>query len=50
MFLRSIFLSLSAIAAAKELPKDEVKGAQLYDSGIRHANNLALKEVIMPFP
>lgn len=46
MFTRTALLSLAALAAAKELPKDEVRGAQLYDSGIRHANNVALKEVI----
>ncbi|KAL1597800.1 hypothetical protein SLS60_008287 [Paraconiothyrium brasiliense] len=43
MFVRTALLSLSALVAAKELPKDEVKGAQLYDSGIKHANNVALK-------
>ncbi|KAL5390657.1 hypothetical protein DPSP01_001731 [Paraphaeosphaeria sporulosa] len=43
MFVRTVLLSLSALAAAKELPKDEVKAAQLYDSGIKHANNVALK-------
>jgi hypothetical protein len=45
MFLRTALLSLSALAAAKEMPKDEVKAAQLYDTGIRHANNIALKKV-----
>jgi hypothetical protein len=45
MFLRSALLSLSALAAAKEMPKDEMKAAKLYDSGIRHMNNIALKEV-----
>jgi hypothetical protein len=45
MFLRSALLSLSALVAAKEMPKDEVKGAELYDTGIRHANNMALKHV-----
>jgi hypothetical protein len=45
MFFKSAILSLAAIAAAKEMPKDEVKGAELYDSGIRHANNMALKHV-----
>ncbi|PSN61773.1 hypothetical protein BS50DRAFT_651183 [Corynespora cassiicola Philippines] len=43
MFARSAILSLAALAAAKELPKDEVKAAELYDSGIKHANNMALK-------
>lgn len=38
-------VSLSALAAAKELPKDEVKAAKMYDSGIKHMNNIALKEV-----
>jgi hypothetical protein len=46
MFMRTALLSLSALAAAKEMPKDEIKGAKLYDSGIRHANNMALKQVI----
>lgn len=45
MFFKSALFSLAAIAAAKEMPKDEVLGAQLYDSGIRHANNMALKHV-----
>lgn len=45
MFVRTALLSLSALAAAKELPKDEVRGAELYDSGIKHANNVALKQV-----
>lgn len=48
MFLRTALLSLSALAVAKELPKDEVKAAELYDSGIRHANNVALKKVAPP--
>ncbi|KAF1955914.1 hypothetical protein CC80DRAFT_516792 [Byssothecium circinans] len=43
MFVRSALLSLSALAAARELPKDEVKAAKLYDSGIKHQNNMALK-------
>jgi hypothetical protein len=46
MFVRAVLLSLSALAAARELPKDEVKAAQLYDSGIKHANNVALKRVL----
>jgi hypothetical protein len=50
MFLRSALLSLSALAAAKEMPKDEVKGAELYDTGIRHANNMALKHVSFTAP
>lgn len=45
MFFGSALLSLAAIAAAKEMPKDEILGAKLYDSGIRHANNMALKKV-----
>jgi hypothetical protein len=45
MFIRSALLSLSALAAAKQMPKDEIKAAQLYDTGIRHANNIALKQV-----
>lgn len=45
MYLRTALLSLSALAVAKELPKDEEKGARLYDSGIMHQNNIALKEV-----
>lgn len=46
MYLRTALLSLSAFAVAKEMPKDEVKAAKLYDSGIRHANNVALKKVV----
>lgn len=45
MFIRSALLSLSALVAAKEMPKDEIKAAKLYDTGIRHANNMALKKV-----
>lgn len=48
MYIRSALLSLSALAAAKEMPKDEIKAAELYDSGIRHANNIALKKVRAP--
>jgi len=44
MYLRSTLLSLSALAVARELPKDEFKAAQLYDSGIRHQNNVGLKQ------
>ncbi|CAI6332602.1 unnamed protein product [Periconia digitata] len=45
MYLRSAFISLSALAVtARELPKDEEAGARLYDSGIKHMNNIALKE------
>jgi hypothetical protein len=47
MFIRTALLSLSALVAAKELPKDEILAANLYDSGIRHANNVALKKVII---
>lgn len=47
MFIRSALLSLSALAAAREMPKDEVKAAELYDTGIRHANNVALKKVCL---
>jgi hypothetical protein len=49
MFIRSALLSLSALAAAKEMPKDEFKATELYDSGIRHANNVALKKVDPPY-
>jgi hypothetical protein len=45
MFRRAALLSLAALAAAKEMPKDEFKAAQLFDSGIRHENNKALKLV-----
>ncbi|KAL6710360.1 hypothetical protein ACN47E_009306 [Coniothyrium glycines] len=44
MYIRSALLSLAALAAAKEMPKDEEKAARLFDSGIRHANNVALKK------
>lgn len=49
MYLRTALLSLSALAAAKEMPKDEFRAAQLYDSGIRHENNVALKKVATAF-
>ena len=45
MFIRSAILSLAALAAAKEMPKDEFRAAELFDSGIRHENNKALKLV-----
>jgi hypothetical protein len=45
MFFTTAVLSLAALAGAKEVAKDEVKAAKLYDSGIRHANNIALKMV-----
>jgi len=44
MYIRSALLSLSALAVAKEMPKDEFLAAELYDSGVRHANNMALKK------
>ncbi|KAF2179488.1 hypothetical protein K469DRAFT_595703 [Zopfia rhizophila CBS 207.26] len=44
MFVPAVLLTLSALAGGKELPKDEVKAAKLYDSGIKHMNNIALKE------
>lgn len=43
MYMRATLLSLAALAAAKEMPKDEIKAAKLYDSGLKHANNMALK-------
>lgn len=45
MLVKGALLSLAAIAGAREMAKDEVKAAKLYDSGIRHANNMALKMV-----
>lgn len=45
MFRRAALLSLVALAAAKEMPKDEFRAAELFDSGIRHENNKALKLV-----
>ena len=56
MFRRAAILSLAALAAAKEMPKDEFRAAELrslrqhhglrlFDSGIRHENNKALKLV-----
>lgn len=45
MFRRAALLSLAALAAAKEMPKDEFRAAELFDSGIRHENNKALKLV-----
>ena len=53
MFVSSVILGLSALAGAREMAKDEVKAAKLYDSGIKHMNNIALKEVcaaiLLPF-
>lgn len=46
MFVRGALLSLSALAAAREMSKDTVKAAKLYDSGIKHMNNIALKEEV----
>lgn len=45
MYIQTALLSLAALGAAKEVAKDEVKAAKLYDSGIRHMNNIALKMV-----
>jgi hypothetical protein len=45
MYVRSTLLSLAALAGAREVAKDEFKAAKLYDSGIKHANNIALKMV-----
>jgi hypothetical protein len=43
MFIRSAVLSIAALAGAREIAKDEIKAAKLYDSGIKHMNNVALK-------
>jgi hypothetical protein len=48
MHFKTALLSLAAVAAAKEVSKDEIKANKLYDSGIRHANNVALKRVGVP--
>jgi hypothetical protein len=45
MFVQSVLLSLSALAGAREIAKNQAKAASLYDSGVRHANNVALKQV-----
>ena len=45
MFFQTALLSFTALAAAREMPKDDFKAAELYDSGVRHANNVALKKV-----
>lgn len=45
MFIRSAILSFAALAGAREMAKDEIKAAKLYDSGIKHMNNIALKMV-----
>ncbi len=37
--------ALSSFAAAKEMPPDEIKAAELFDSGIRHQNIMEAKEV-----
>ncbi|KAF1993512.1 hypothetical protein P154DRAFT_449993 [Amniculicola lignicola CBS 123094] len=44
MFVQSVLLSLSALAGAREIAKNQFKAASLYDSGVRHANNVALKQ------
>ncbi|KAF2738949.1 hypothetical protein EJ04DRAFT_573394 [Polyplosphaeria fusca] len=44
MYLTTTILSLSALAGARQMAKDEVKAAKLYDSGIRHMNIIGLKE------
>ncbi|KAF2108044.1 hypothetical protein BDV96DRAFT_505215 [Lophiotrema nucula] len=44
MFISSVLFGLIALVSAKEVAKDEVKAAKLYDSGIKHMNNIALKE------
>ena len=36
---------VAALGAAKEVAKDVVKAAKLYDTGIKHMNNIALKQV-----
>lgn len=45
MFIRSAILSFAALVGAREIAKDEIKAAKLYDSGIKHMNNVALKMV-----
>ena len=45
MFVSTVLFSLTALVGAKEVAKDEVKAAKLYDSGIQHMNNIALKQV-----
>lgn len=37
--------ALSGYAVAKEMVPDEVKAAELFDSGIRHETIMATKEV-----
>ena len=47
------YVSLGAFAAtalAKELPKDEIKGSLLYDSGKIHMELMAKKEVLNTLP
>ena len=47
------YVSLGAFAAtalAKELPKDEIKGSLLYDSGKVHMELMAKKEVLDTLP
>ncbi|KAF2010234.1 hypothetical protein BU24DRAFT_437022 [Aaosphaeria arxii CBS 175.79] len=43
MYVQTAVLSLAALATAKQVAKDQVKAAKLYDSGIKHMNNIALK-------
>jgi hypothetical protein len=45
MYFATAVLSLSALVGARQMAKDQVKAAKLYDSGVRHRNILSLKEV-----
>ena len=36
MYIQTALLSIAALAGAKQVAKDQVKAAKLYDSGIRH--------------
>lgn len=43
--IRSLLtLSLAAMAMAKEMPKDSLRAATLYDSGLKHQMNIARKQ------
>lgn len=42
--------ALAGVAHSKELAKDEVKAAELYDSGIIHERIMSNKHVCFPPP
>lgn len=43
MYLAAV-VGLAAVTFAKEIPKDPVRAAELYDSGVMHERIMAIKE------